>query len=318
MLYRIVNDGTLDIGPKRTVFVLTALAMLNVTLGLNYTPIRFLTAPFLLLLLHAAVARVSCFDTPRRILIPALTAGVSSIFVWAISPEAGIAYSAAAALFLFISAWQRDWRIAFIIPFCPIGFLAAVGLFGREYMSAVLDFSSGLGNFLIVPAPYMVFFLITLVCIVPVGVAMAARENPCRIPILFSFLALGLAYVKPALGRCDPGHVLWNGLCIFLLGFSVVARYYSKFQRTYLLCFGLLFVIGHQLGVDLTYRRQLQNLTTRREEAARDFSFSLEGLKSTLWQRPFRWTNERRCTFPAKTNWLTTDSCKCRFGTGRL
>jgi hypothetical protein len=280
MLYRMVNSRVLDIGPKRSVFILTALAMLNVTLGLNYTPVRFLAAPYLLMLLYSEVLKARELALPiAPIRIIAVT-GLSSILVWSLSPEAGIAYSAASAFLLLILSTRRDRWLLCGIPFCAVGCLTVLALFGRSYLGAILDFGAGMGSFLVVPAPYMVFFLITLICLVPVGLAMAVRNDSKSAPLLLSLGAMGLAYVSAAMGRCDPGHVLWNGICIFLLGFAFVGKYYRAFQSVYLTAFGLLFVFGLHLGIDLTYMGQLRRLTAPRMDSIQNPGVDLRRLES--------------------------------------
>lgn len=280
MLYQIVNSPILGIGPKRSVFVLTALAMINVTLGLNYTPVRFLTAPYLLLVLYSVVSKVRELPRSKALIRIIVVAGLSSVLVWSLSPEAGIAYSATSAFLLLILSVRKDRWLLCGIPFCALGCLISLAIFGRNYVAAILDFGSGMGNFLVVPAPYMVFFLITLICLVPVGLAMAARDDSRNAPLLLSFGAMGLAYVAAAMGRCDPGHVLWNGICIFLLGFAFVGKYYRAFQPVYLTAFGLFFVFGLQLGVDLTYMGQLRRLTAQHMDSTQNPGIELRRLES--------------------------------------
>jgi hypothetical protein len=267
LLFRVVNDRTLNIGPKGTVFILTALAMLNVTLGLNYTAVRFLTAPCLLLLLRRQ----------RAIVTLGATVALSSILAWSIAPEAGVAYAAASTCFLAISAARKDRRLLFLLPFSALGFPIMLGIFGLNYISAMLDFSAGMANFLIVPAPYILLFLLTLLCIVAVGLATVVRDDCEGTPLLLSLAVMGLVYVNAALGRCDPGHVLWNGICIFILGFALMAKYYTEWMYPYLAAFALLYVVGLHVGVERTYSSQFDLLGAA---DSAEYEFSLARLES--------------------------------------
>jgi hypothetical protein len=259
LLYWILNWLELGARTKRFVFVFTGIGMLNVTLGENYTPVRFLIAPALLLLQSELDSRSKLLKPISRGSLITLYICFGSCLAWSISPEAGVAYSASSAVYCTLSAWRNGLSALFGLIAAPAGIALMWTLFGPDYLTGLLSFAGGFGNFPIIPAPHILLFLLTLTLIVPAGLARMLRWNGSRNEMLYASLAvLGLSYSAPALGRCDPGHVLFNGIVILFLGFVMVERYWKRWMPYYLAAFGLIFALGVHLSVEYSYRGQIK------------------------------------------------------------
>ena len=93
----------------------------------------------------------------------------------------------------------------------------------------ILFFGGGAYNFPIFPSPYIISLLLVVCWLIPQLADAGWRLGSAAAPLLISLvIALGL-FLPAALGRCDPGHVLLNGLGVLILG--IAAAFYGKSLR---------------------------------------------------------------------------------------
>ena len=95
----------------------------------------------------------------------------------------------------------------------------------RDYFRTMSEFAKGGYNNILSPAPHIYMLLVCAVMLSPLGrggrTPPEERFNPRQERLLRPldriFIA-GLTMLAPALGRCDPLHVSFNGWALFLLG----------------------------------------------------------------------------------------------------
>jgi hypothetical protein len=196
---------------KAVIFVLFAVGMFVGNMGLNYTPIRFVTPLALLVMVSQR----------ERAWAAALWIFAGQALCLGLSPEIGFAFlvsSLAYALYLCFTR-ARAWGLAIAAPL--LSSTAFLLIAGGPYLRMVGMISRGVYGFPVEPLPYMLLFLFALVWLVPVSLASSFRQRRPEAPMLAALYLVSLALLPAAIGRADPGHVLWDGIAVYLL--SVVA-----------------------------------------------------------------------------------------------
>lgn len=208
-----------------TLCMLTILSMCPV-MGLNYTLLRFLTA-FSTLLFASRIKN-------RWLVTLAFFFG--EILQLGISPEMGFAFAAGACFYAIcmIAKQGPAWIPALVAP------LVAAGVFlplaGPHYLDALRTLSRGDFNLVVEPLGYIIVFLIATVWLVPRMLAGAFRQRRPEAVPLASLFVLCLALVPPAFGLCDPLHVFFNGVGMFLLASVAIGEYSPNVRQLWFLC----------------------------------------------------------------------------------
>jgi hypothetical protein len=213
MLIHIVITA-LPVGPaaRAVMIVLTALCGVNITLGAQYTPLRFVFPLAALLWLVRGNTGTTGRDL-GRLFAAALACCAGAI---GISPETGLTFCIALFCWAGWAAFAHQRRFAVLALAPPLAALALLAWTGSGYLSLVLKFAGGGLTFPIFPTPYILALIASAVCVVPVLGVLAFKADPLLRPMCAALaVCFGMA-LPPALGRCDPGHVFWNGLVLFL------------------------------------------------------------------------------------------------------
>jgi hypothetical protein len=141
-----------------------------------------------------------------------------------ISPETAIAY-AFASICVFALAYS-NWKCVNLAIFA--GLIAALGaVFLAAMKLHVLDTvrasGGGADSFPISFAPFMLlFFAAVFLCACYVYLRLTQRRIDDN---TVGLIAFSIPMLAAALGRCDPGHVLLNGLGIFLASMFYASNY---------------------------------------------------------------------------------------------
>jgi hypothetical protein len=201
---------------RLAVFWLTATTFFNLSLGANYTPLRFLLPLSALLWVHALMIR------PRRRAGPVLARALLGPFAaFLISPEIGLAATLALVVYFAALLWTSERRMSWLIIAPLVGMAAAVAPWLTHYIGIL---SRNPGEFPVLPGPAMLLMLAAAFLVIPSLAAWAIRNRSVAGAAALALCAeLGL-FIVPAMSRCDIGHVYIYGLGTFLLGFAILAR----------------------------------------------------------------------------------------------
>jgi len=201
-------------GARIAILVFVTLASLNITLGPIYAPLRFVYALWAILLFD---------DTQRR--SPAwegwLAGFILPLWGMLISPEVGITTVLACLTWLATAAWCGRGDLAIRATAVAGAVAAAWVAAGPGMFRSIGTFGGGALNFPLLPAPYVLSLLGVALGILPALAAAGIHGRNDASPILVSLVVASGLFLPAALGRCDPGHVLLNGLGLLLIGFAV-------------------------------------------------------------------------------------------------
>jgi hypothetical protein len=205
------------------VFVCISLAVFNFSMGVAYTPLRFMPPIASLLFLHR---RFSQWVDGDATTLPKSTAVAMllSLGSLSLSPEVGIATVAGITTF-FATLIFTPFRRFSVVALAPVFSLGiAVLVFSVKYADGVLSFGSGANNFPVFPSAYILFFVAAGSLILPrLGVIGVRERNQNGALAMALVVALGMM-IPGAFGRCDPLHVLFNGLGILILFLALAVQ----------------------------------------------------------------------------------------------
>ena len=209
---------------------LALLGLLNPSMGMNYMYFRFV-GPCVALLIAERL------NTVRKTVV---FLAIASLSLFSVSPEIGLAFAVGASGLSICRCVMdgRQWLACLVAAW--VGPACLITVFGPRYLQTFSAFSKGAQNFVVVPVAHILLFLIALVFIIPIGAARLPlshwREHPGLLGILLSSFFL----VPAALGRCDVGHVFYNGIGIILLSLSFAFDYGRPARNLWL---GVVFVV---------------------------------------------------------------------------
>lgn len=230
LLYYTLEALPLSRRLKTITLGLFTLGTLCPLMGLNYTLVRSLL-PFSTLLFIIKVKR------------PFAVAGLiflGELLQLSVSPELGVAFAAGACCYSLCRAFATSWLYFVALVAAPLGILAFLGVTGTVYLSSMSQFSSGCLNLIVEPLPYILFFLGTLVWLVPWMLGRMVKDGSPDTVEMLSLFVVSMTLVPAALGRCDPLHVFFNGAGVYLLGVVATSAYSSKVRDLWLLGLGLM------------------------------------------------------------------------------
>ncbi len=232
MLYRTVSALPMSGRMKIIAFTLLVLLTLDPQAGLNYTAFRFILPAFSLVILARQ----------HRRSVAAIVALVAAALNFAVSPELGLAFSAGAACYGLYRALDGDKRWIAVSGGAMAGAVLFALVMGRDYFRTMAEFAKGGYNEILGPAPHIYILLACAVGLAPMAVAAAIRTQrryrftgrKDHSAVLVGIFIAGLTMLAPALGRCDPLHVSFNGWALFLLACIAVDQMGRTGQRTWM------------------------------------------------------------------------------------
>jgi len=242
MLWKIIGMARAPARTKTLAFYcLSAVTLPNLSLGLQYTLPRYLTA-FCAVLALAAFARTNRSRPIPLALACALLGGI----IFGLSPEMGLVFIPAALATLIAQAREAGDR--------PIGrvlaLLAGVGLLFLLLPSGMLagvgSYSRGGGSFPVVPSAFLVLYVVSVLIAGPYLLLALRRLDSGALPfppdVTFGWTVLSFAMVTGALNRADGGHVLFYGIGFFLfllLGTGLSNRWRKVYAGLFAFVFGV-------------------------------------------------------------------------------
>ena len=215
---------------RRAALALFALGAITPHLGLNYTFFRFVS-PYAVLLVAARERRMwRC---------AALLCAGEALEVL-ISPELAFALAVGVLVFGLLRAWQRGWPWL-VVALSPVLMLAAVLLtFGRPFLHMTASFSRGALSLPVGPYPHILVLVVALVWLVPVALGRSLDLQDELSARLLAVYAMSLAFLPAALGRCDPLHVMFDGVGMLMLSMFAISTASRRLQLTWVGCVAVL------------------------------------------------------------------------------
>ena len=221
LLFKSVNMVDYPTPRKRQIFLLLYFAGLFaiIRMGTNYTFLRFVPALFFVLVIQ----RMFKNPADRWNAGPVLASVLFAAILILISPETALAFAFACVwICLFLrgeTALGRGANVATLLAGFSIVFWTA-----KEFhvLDTVLADAGGADDFPIMMAPHiLVFFFAVFVC--GCYVYWRIRDRRLRDNTI-GLIGYSLPTLAAALGRCDPSHVYWNGLAVFLASMFYVSN----------------------------------------------------------------------------------------------
>jgi len=243
---------------KNQIFILLYMALLPgyISAGINYTAGRFLLAPLLGLLLYKFLQR----NTTKSYLSGAFFATFSVALLLAISPEIGISFSIGAASYYVVCnlrAQRKYWMLPFAILLALLTILILVANH-LQLFYLMKHMGDGGFNFPIIPCEHiLLFFFSVFVAASYVSTKLLRHELRTNTVLL---LLISVPSLAACLGRCDPGHVLYDGIIIFLFALLYVSNW-PKIWGWYSAAFVLIFVLLSGISTLSLYKNEFGRAT---------------------------------------------------------
>jgi hypothetical protein len=235
------------------VFGLGLIVWIPLTMGLNYTPLRFTVVPAALMAFHTLVGRSK--GKSEWPIVPLIGSASAVMAAFMISPEIGLASTAAILAYAATVALRADWTGFTAIV---VGVAVACGITHYSfpgYFHGLKAFAAGANNFPIYPniQNLLLAGVATFVVSRLASAAYVASDDG-RAPLSAGIAAASIVLLSPSLGRCDPGHVIVNSLMLFCLLFPASAIQGRRQHLTWIVIFGVALVAFPQLSYWSHYR----------------------------------------------------------------
>lgn len=224
-------------------FWVFAVITLGPGVGLQYTLLRF-TMPVAALLLYYSAASGRPAPSFRAHLWVALAAFVGAFVNFEISPEMGLAFTLALAVYSIALLRTPGRAFAHGALFALLGAAAAVLPWFPRYFDVFFSFAGG-RSLPIFPGLAILLFLFAAFFFLPrFAIAGFISREPHGAASLSFCVYCGIL-IDAALNRCDQGHVYANGLGLFLVAAAVLSRlpeirWFRRFLAALFLIFAVL------------------------------------------------------------------------------
>lgn len=271
------------------ILIFVAAASVNITMGVIYSPLRFV---------YAAWAALASERTSRR----GGTAGIVgslllSLGGWLLSPEVGMATLASLVVGIVFRHGLTvvAGRQFLAVVAAPAALLA---IHGWNLLGLLSKFGGGALNFPIFPTPSVVALLGCAYAVLPALGTAALRRREDRSASLA--VALGMA-IPPALGRCDPGHILLNGLPLVVVALAWSWWSRDTFRRAAAITAALTMLVTHGIGFWNHYRHLVAAeaaMKSNLEENAGLARRSDQTVMKAILPQPRDWGWAKRSPFP--------------------
>ena len=220
---------------------------LPLTMGLNYVPLRFTYVPFALAAFDWCVRR--CGDAAKNASFVGLAAAGLATGAFLLSPEMGV--SCCCGILASSTTMAIAGRTTSAIG-SAAGVIAAVvvtHVFSDGYFEGLRAFAGGANNFPVIPNLHNVLLVVSALFVLGnLGIAVTNNRHDPRAPLAASVAASAAVLLAPALGRCDPGHVLFNELLIFFCLFAATAARGEGWLKVWLAVFAVAFIVMMQFS----------------------------------------------------------------------
>jgi len=246
-------------------FVLIAIPLVNLTMGMQWNPLRFMIAPASMFAIHHAY--LSTADSPlRRWILLVFAALLVPLINFLVSPELGLALML--ALFVYFGWFILGPERRFALLTLPVlaGVALAFLVFPRAYFNSMLNFGKGGLSLPMFPTIHILAFLASAIWVFPQLGVIAIRDKTSAAPFSAGLAILMGLFILPAMGRCDPGHIYSNSLCLLLIALAAVTWLAPKWRYSLLGAFTLVFVALFMVSLWDNYKDPIQGALQARSQ----------------------------------------------------
>jgi hypothetical protein len=253
----------LNINPisKKHLFYSITLCCLPFVLGVNYTLFRFITPIAGLLVIYNVIN--SNLETGKYYVIKiSIITFLLAMLVLSISIEVGIAITVSlGSYFLVNTILNRDLKSLYILAIY-IFLLTILFFFISNNLILILQvFASGGNNFPVVPAPAILFYIVSFLVINSIFASLVLTK---RLNFMaFTLLVFNVTMLPGALGRCDPAHIFWYGLGSFIYLWTYLSHVKIRLYHHYKTFFIVIFTVGSTLSTLFLYKPAIAQVAVK-------------------------------------------------------
>ena len=254
---------------RALILLFGTLATLNITIGIQYTPLRFIYPFWAILILHESLRS----SDARRGWIASFALPFAGLML---GPEIGLVTCVGALAGILWCVRSGEAHLASRSLAVLTSLAACLAIIGHSYFKMILFFGGGAYNFPIFPAPYILSILLVGCWILPRLGAAGWTGNDKNASLCISLLfVLGL-FLPAVLGRCDPGHVIFNGIGILIFGLGAAIQERSRHWMIAIAAASLVIFTTSQISFWNHYDGLIVNaLTTRKAIEAHQSEISV-------------------------------------------
>jgi hypothetical protein len=255
ILFFCINNFGLSLRRKKILFYFLVCCFIPYQNGLNCSLFRYVIPILLIFLLLKYRTGMLPFHWRKATGLAVLSALIV-VFYFGISLEIAIALLIAEIAFLGY-AWIYEKKYEYLLSL-TILIILLLGFYffvlESDFLQTLKSFKSGAMNWIVIPSPSICLYVIDFLFVNFILAAKVLnREEPVWIfPLVFNLVILAAAF-----GRCDPTHILDNGLSVFMLAFILLSQFPSKFFRFHNVAFFLVFVVAMNISSLLTYKESI-------------------------------------------------------------
>jgi len=198
MIVLLLNQAVLPRGRKEIPLCVLGAAGLVPYMELNGNLVRYLPPYVSVVVAHRLMSR------PRGVAWTILAVAALGSLNVVISPEIGVAFVVGWTAYCLFTAVIDSWRGMVAGSGLIVVLLLTALTLPREYAGSVFSFTGGAGNFPLVPAAHILFYLVRVFVTIPRLLADAVPAGRPEGALLFGLAAISVAMIPGALSRADP------------------------------------------------------------------------------------------------------------------
>jgi hypothetical protein len=229
---------------------LSIFALLSVlNMGVHYSFIRFVCPLFFIVVVDKIHWQS---QNPYAEIVAAASATLFTAVLMLISPEVTIAFAFACTIVLFPrrgASMHSSQIVTYLATLAALALLFAYG-FRLHVFEILRTQTQGSNSFPIAFAPATVWFC----CVVFICACYVVQRLSCEgiQDNTLALIAFSIPMTAGALGRCDPGHILMNGLGLFIAAFfyASATRLWTLYRTGFIACF---LVIAPLTGILMSF-----------------------------------------------------------------
>ena len=227
--FELVNAMNIELKEKKWMFYIGFLVFFPYTLGMNYQAFRFVFPFFALWKCH------HMHSYWRLCFLP-----LSVIFTLSFSPEIGLIFFIVSLInrgFLFYVNRNKIYlfEVVLLLLLNTCFFVVFLPMF-----TFVQSFGQGFMNFPFIPSFHLLVFFLSIFILAYYWGGQFRQIDKTVFEI--SFVLLSFGFIPVCLGRCDPGHVVYNGFYILSIVFIILSKI-RLFNKIRVFLFGIIIVL---------------------------------------------------------------------------